>query len=59
MEANQSKAKIGVGFFVIENVKEMKESTSEGRSGRISKEVVGSIQAVVGGNKFLNKFKEG
>ena len=38
---------------VMEKVGEMEENTREGRSRRVSKEVVGCVQDVVGQNKFL------
>ena len=55
----QTKTKIGVGSVVKAKVGELENITREGRSRRMRKEVVGCVQHVVGGNKFLVLFEDG
>ena len=55
----KNKTKIGVGSVLKVEVGELEEITSEGRSRRIRKEVVGCVQDVVGKKKFLVKFEDG
>ena len=53
------KKKVGVGFAVEAKVREVEETTREGRIRRVRKEVVGCVQDVVGRNKFVVKFEYG
>ena len=53
---NQTKTKIGVGSVVKAKVGELEKITREGRSRRMSKEVVGCVQIVVWKNNFLLLF---
>ena len=46
------KKKIRVGYVMKEKVVEVEEETKEGRTRRMSKEVVGCVNSVVGKNKF-------
>ena len=55
----QNKTKIGVGSIVKAKVGDLEKIKREGRSRRMSKEVVGYAQAMAGKNKFLVKFKDG
>ena len=54
-----NKTKIGVGSVIKSKVLELKKITMEGRIMRMSKEVVGCLQAVVGKKKFLVQFEDG
>ena len=58
-EKNQNKTKIGVGSVLKVEVGELEEITSEGRSRRIRKEVVGCVQDVLGEKIFLVQFRYG
>ena len=51
-----TKKKIGVGSVVKSKVGESDNITREGRSRRISKEVVGCVHIVVGKKKLLVQF---
>ena len=53
----QTKTKIGVGSVVKSKVRELENITREGRIRRISKEVVGCFQSVVGKKEFLIQFE--
>ena len=53
---NQTKTKIGVGSVVNTKVGDLEKITREGRSRRMRKEVVGSVQSLVGKKKFLVQF---
>ena len=55
----KTKTKIGLGSVVKAKVGELEKITREGRSRRMSKEVVGCVQRVVGKNKFLFVFEDG
>ena len=55
----QTKTKIGVGSVVKAKVGELDKITREGRSIRMSKEVVECVQSVVGKKKFLVLFEDG
>ena len=56
---NQTKTKIGVGSVVKATVGELEKIKMEGRSGRMRKEVVGCVKAVLGKKKFLVQFEYG
>ena len=58
-EKKRIKPKIGVGSLVKAKVVKMEEKTREGRSSRMSKWLVGCVQAVVGKEKLLVQFKDG
>ena len=58
-EKNQNKTRIGVGSVVKAKVGEMEDNTREERSRRVSKEVVGCVQRVVGKKRFLVQFEDG
>ena len=55
----QTKKKIGVGSVVKAKVGELANITREGRSRRMSKEVMGCVQSVVGKKKFLVQLDDG
>ena len=55
----QTKTKIGVVSVVKAKVGELEKIKREGRSRRMSKEVVGFVQSVVGKKKFLVQFEDG
>ena len=55
----QTKTKIGVGSVVKAEVEELEKFTRKGRSRRMSKEMVGCVQRVVGKNNFLVLFEDG
>ena len=55
----QTKTKIVVGSVVNANVGGLEKITRKGRSRRMSKEVVGCVQSVVGKNKFFILFEDG
>ena len=55
----QTKKKIGVGSVVKAKVGELEKITREGRSRRMSKEVMGCVQSVVGKKKFLVQLDDG
>ena len=54
----QTKTKIVVGSVVKAKVGELENIIRKGRISRISKEVVGCVQIVVGKNKFLVLFED-
>ena len=54
-----TKTKIGVGSVVKAKVGELENITMEGRRRRMSKEVVGCVQSVVGKKNFLVLFEDG
>ena len=56
MDKKRIKTKIGVGSVVKLKVGDMEDNTREVIIRRMSKYVVGCVQAVVGKNKFLVKF---
>ena len=56
---NQTKTDIGVGSVVKAKVGELDNTTKEGRSRRMRKEVVGCVQIVVGKKKFRVLLKYG
>ena len=49
----KTKSKIGVGSVVNDEVREMENTTREGRSRRMRKEAVGFVQSVLGKKKFF------
>ena len=51
-QAKWGKKKIGVGSMVTVKVGEIEEKAKMGRSIRLSKEVMGCVQDVVGEKKF-------
>ena len=55
----QNKTKIGVGSDVKAKVGELEKITMEGRSRRMSKEVVVCVHSVMGKKKFLVQFEDG
>ena len=55
----RTKTKIGVGYVVKDKVGELEKITREGRSRRMSKEVMGCVQSVVGKKKFLVQLEDG
>ena len=58
-EKKQNKTRIGVGSVVKAKVGEMEDNTREERSRRVSKEVVGCVQSVVGKKILLVQFEDG
>ena len=55
----QNKTKIGMRSVVKVKVGELEKITREGRIRRMSKEVVGYVQALEAKNKLLIQFKDG
>ena len=58
-EKKRTKPKIWVGSLIKAKVGNMEENTREGRSRRMSKDVVGCVHSVVGKKKFLVQFEDG
>ena len=57
-EAKWRNMNIGVGYVFTSKFGDMEKKTSKERIRIIRKEVVGCVQNVVGGNKFLVNFKD-
>ena len=49
----KKEAKIGVGYVVKANIRDIEDNTNKGRSRRMRKEVVGCVHDVVWKEKFL------